>query len=125
MYKYYAAVSPAGSIFCIGGNVFSDIMSRFDDLIDGNTLKLADIDLEFVSTNAAMKKNNPRNPERALVRFQMMEIFTRIALTKYFKKGDVPTQLDAVKKIFEKYIIPFTKGFDCHIWRKDKLWNEK
>lgn len=107
MYKYYSAVSPAGQVFAIGNNVFSDIMSNFTDIIDNNTLKLADIDLEFVSTNAGPKKSNPRNPERSLVRFQMMEIFTRIAFTKYFKTGNCPTQLDAVIKMFETYIVPF------------------
>lgn len=78
-----------------------------------------------MATKAGLKKNNPRNPERSLVRFQMMEIFTRIALTKYFKTGEVSSQLEAVKKIFVDHIIPFTKDFDCHIWRGQKLWNEK
>jgi len=86
---------------------------------------LSDIDLEFVSTNAGPKNNNPRNPERSLVRFQMMEIFTRIAFTKYFKTKEVSSQLEAVEKLFNTYIIPFGKEFDCHSWRKEKLWNEK
>jgi len=84
-------------------------MSNFEDIVDNKTLKLADIDLEFVSTNAGPKNNNPQNPDRSLIRFQIMEIFTRIALTKYFKTKEVETQYSAVEKMFEEYIIPFTK----------------
>ena len=54
-----------------------------------------------------------------------MEIFTRIALTKYFKKGEASNPFEAVKKMFDKYIIPNFGSFDCHKWRKDYLWNEK
>ena len=125
IYKYYAAVSPAGNVFSIGNNVLSDIISNMGDLVDGSTIKLADIDLEFVSTNAGLKKNSNMNPERFLVRFQIMEIFTRIALTKYWKKGEVANPIDAVKKMFSQYITPFGKGFNCHTWRRTVLWNEK
>lgn len=63
-YKYYAAVAPAGHVFSIGTNVFSDILSNCPGAVDGKTLKISDLDLEFVSTNASIKKSNPRNPER-------------------------------------------------------------
>ena len=62
-YKYYAAIAPAGLIPSIGSNVFSDILSNCEGAIDNKTLKLSDLDLEFVSTNAGVKKH-PRNPER-------------------------------------------------------------
>lgn len=55
IYKYYAAVSPAGNVFSIGNNVLSDIINNMGDLVDGQSLKLSDIDLEFVSTNAGLK----------------------------------------------------------------------
>ncbi|CAI2375065.1 unnamed protein product [Moneuplotes crassus] len=125
LYKYYSSVSPMGNIFCIGNNTFNDIISHFDGIIDNQTLKLADIDLEFVSTNAGPKKSNPRNPERSLVRFQMMEIFTRIGLTKFFKTKESPTQVEAVERMFINYILPFTSKFDSNKWRMEQLWNEK
>jgi hypothetical protein len=107
IYKYYSAVSPTGQVFSIGNNVFSDIMSNFDGIVDNNTLKLADIDLEFVSTNAGPKTGNPRNPDRSLIRFQITEIFTRIALTKYFKTAVCASPLEAVTKLFDEWILPF------------------
>lgn len=125
IYKYYAAVSPAGNVFSIGNNVLSDIINSMGDIVDGVTIKLADIDLEFVSTNAALKKTSHLNPERFLVRYQMIEIFSRIAITKYFKSKAVKSILEAIQLMFEKHVTPFGKNFDCHIWRKERLWNEK
>ena len=53
-------------------------------MVDGELLKLADLDLEFISTNAGIK-NQALNPDRALVRYQVMEVLVRIAIQKYFK----------------------------------------
>ena len=43
------------------------MISNCHEFVDGKTFKISDLDLEFVATNAGTKKNNPRNPERALV----------------------------------------------------------
>ena len=53
----------------IGTNLFSEIVNSCKDFVDGKTFKMSDMDLEFVATNAGTKKNNPRNPERQLVRY--------------------------------------------------------
>ena len=69
VYKFYSAVDPIGLICCIGTNTYSDIISSCSDFIDGKSFKLSDLDLNFVATNSGIKKNNPRNPERCLVRY--------------------------------------------------------
>jgi len=51
-------------------------------MIDNTTLNLSDLDLEFVATNAG-KKKSLLNPDRSLVRYQILEVITRIALHKY------------------------------------------
>jgi hypothetical protein len=33
--------------------------------------------------------------------------------------------LDAVKRLFENNLLPFFKKFECHQFRKSKLWNEE
>ena len=66
VYKYYSAVSPAGQVFSIGTNAFSDIITNCEGSLDGRTLKISDLDLEFVATNAGSR--GLRNPERQLVR---------------------------------------------------------
>lgn len=69
MYKYYSAVDPVGNVCCIGTNTLTDIVNNCPDLIDSKTLKISDLDLEFVATKSGPKKSNPRNPERQLIRY--------------------------------------------------------
>ena len=77
LYKYYSAVAPAGLIPSIGTNTFSDIVSNCQGLVDNDTLKLSDLDLEFVATNAGVSKSK-FNPERQIVRHEIMEIFVSV-----------------------------------------------
>ena len=123
-YKYYSAVAPAGLIFSIGTNTLSDIVSNCHSLVDNDTLKLSDLDLEFVATNSGVVKHK-FNPERQICRHELMEIFVRIALTKYYKTKMVETMPDAVYKIFNENLKDFFSQFDCHKWRKERLWNEE
>ena len=57
-----------------------------DGMVDGKTLKLSDLDLEFIATKA-QNIQGKQNPERALVRHNWMEIFVRLCQTKYVKNG--------------------------------------
>lgn len=123
-YKFYSAVAPAGMIFSIGTNTFSDIVSNCKGLVDNDTLKLSDLDLEFVATNAGTNKGK-FNPDRQITRHEFMEIFVRIAITKYFKNKLVESIPAAVEKIFVDNLQPFFSKFDCHKWRREKLWNEQ
>jgi hypothetical protein len=63
-------------------NAFSDFIAS-THIMDGR-IRNTDIDLSFISTNGKDLKY-PQLYERALVRFQFMEIMVRIALDKYFK----------------------------------------
>jgi hypothetical protein len=62
---------------------------------DAQYLKLADADVEFISTNAG-NKGNKLNPERGLVRYQLMEIITRLAIYKFNRSKRVKTMAEAV-----------------------------
>lgn len=85
MYKQFAAFEPSGGVPCIGSNVFSDIMNQCN-VVDSQFVKLSDVDIETVASNAGKNKMaNPRNPERSLVRYQMIEMIVRLALRKYQK----------------------------------------
>ena len=88
-YKYYSGVDPVGLISSIGNNVCSEIISGCREFIDGKTFKLTDLDLNFVATNSGIKKNNPRNPERQLVRYQFMEFLVRITIDKFVKSKSI------------------------------------
>lgn len=85
IYKYFSAYEPQNSVPCIGTNVFSDIMNQCN-AVDSQYVMLSDIDIEMVASNAGKNKmSNPRNPERCLIRYQMIEMIVRLALRKYLK----------------------------------------
>ena len=90
--------------------------------IDGNTLKLADCDLEFLATNTGSRSK--LNPVNFLVRHNFMEVFVRMAQTKYTKTKQTKTYGDALRKFLKEYLSKFVEEFDCHKWRKEKLWKE-
>lgn len=124
-YKAHAAIAPAGQVFSIGTNVFSEMMQKSNGVLDGKLLKMSDIDLEFVATNAGPKKNNAMIPERQMIRYQSMEVLVRLATTKYFRSGTVKSVPLAVETFFDNEVLPYYNTFDCHKWRTEKLWNEK
>lgn len=75
---------------CIGIQTFSDVINSLNGFIDGKNMKLADLDLEFISTNAGGTKSK-MNPERMLVRHNWMEIFVRLAITRFVKNEKTAT----------------------------------
>lgn len=88
-------------------------------------MKLTDVDLEFISTNASNNKLRGRNnPDRQLIRFQFLEIFVRLALDKYYKPKLVETYEEAVIKTFKEHILPYFKSFNSDEFRWNRLYNE-
>ena len=83
------------------------------------------MDLEFVATNSSQNKPNPRNPERQLIRYQLMEILVRIAIDKFIKGGHTKSYAEALKLAFENHFLPFLKQFDSGKFRRERLWNEE
>ena len=53
-------------------------------MVDGNFLKISDVDLERIKANAN-ERNTKYNPKNNLVRHNFMEVFVRLADTKYLK----------------------------------------
>ena len=82
-------MNPSGCIWSIGTNVLSDTIYNCKELVDYKTLKLSDVDLEFITTKASGQQQfrERTNPERQLIRFQFLEIFVRLAVSKYYKSN--------------------------------------
>ena len=62
----------------IGNSTFLELVNSFGENSMGN-LSLSDIDLEFIATKSG-QKGSALNPERALVRYQLMEVLCRIGI---------------------------------------------
>jgi hypothetical protein len=85
-YRYYAALSARQGVPCIAMNVFSEFVKE-TNIVDDQLLKLSDVDLKFIACNASANKirKSPMNPDKALVRYQFMEIVVRLAEDKYIR----------------------------------------
>ena len=52
-YKHMSSMSPAGIVPSIGMNSMTELMLKARDFVDYVNIKLSDVDLAFISTNAA------------------------------------------------------------------------
>lgn len=101
------------------------MVNNLTGFIDGKNFNLADLDLEFISTNANGKAGK-RNPERMLVRHNWMEIFVRLAVTRFVKKEKIASgPLQAITIMFDQYLEPYFSKFQASVWRKNILHTEE
>lgn len=69
-YKHLSYLSPNGNVPSIGMNMISELMLKAKDFVDYTSIKLSDVDLAFISTNAAtarvyqFRAEECNNPER-------------------------------------------------------------
>lgn len=104
-------------------NSFGEFIAS-TNIIDGR-MKTTDVDLNFISTNGK-DVTFPNTYEKALVRYQFMEVIVRIAQDKYLRSGACKSIKEAVRRLFEDDMIKaklleFDKAQD---WRDTRYWNE-
>jgi hypothetical protein len=64
------------------------------------------VDRLFIATNVELEAIDD-NPDKALCRFEYLEIIVRLANVKFKESGLVPTHSEALKKILEENIFPY------------------
>jgi len=123
-YKHFAAIGAPSEIWSIPLNTYTDFCSSAG-IIDGKVLKLSDFDRIFIATyTKTEKEKNPRNPDRALVRYQFMEGLVRIADQKYINTGMVTSYPEALKLLLQEHVVPYISKFDHQKWRVERYWVE-
>jgi NLR family CARD domain-containing protein 3 len=124
-YKLTAGQDAAGNNMSIGKYMFGALMQNCGDLVDGKTLKIADLDLAMIAVKAADSKIKNKNvPADQLVRYNFLEIQIRLAEQKYIKSGLFKKFSEAVPTMLDSYMLPLFAKTDSHIWRKNTLWTE-
>jgi len=122
-YKYFAAIGVSGDLFSVPINAFTEFLNQAG-IVDGKLIKLSEIDILFITTNAVSVKQ-PFNPDRALVRYQFMEILVRIAVDKYVKQKVCATPSEALKLLLDGDVLKVLSVYNTQDWRETKLWNHK
>ena len=94
-------------------------------LVDDQTLKRAQVDLAFVAVNFDDDQVEG-NPQRAICRYEFMEMLVRLAASKYIKdKKSEMTHAEALDKfisedLLKHYTLPPWQEFrDKELWTKE------
>ena len=129
-YKYYSALGRTENLFSINKLILSDFIAHKIFLYDGD--HLMDMDLTFSGV-----KGRPKiakfQPKTALVRFEFLELFFRLAIKRYFDSiiyinciaKEVDTEEAAVERFFTINIAPNCSQFNCQQFRNNRYWNEE
>jgi hypothetical protein len=88
--------------------------------IDKN-LKQYQIDNHFVMVNFE-EVDQGDNPNKALIRFEFIEMLVRMAKDKYFRPGIASSVTEAFEMVIEKNLMPITVAHEWHGWREKELW---
>ncbi|KAL4479127.1 hypothetical protein ABPG72_008957 [Tetrahymena utriculariae] len=126
-YKYLSCTGIANDVFCITQNPFSNFTQKAQ-IIDNNLLFIRDIDFNFISaSNIALKAKTYRNPDKALIRNEFLEVMGRIALDKYIRNEKAKANAEAMKMFFyEEGLLNHLYEFDSpQEWRKTRYWNQE
>lgn len=123
-YKHFAAIGAPSEIWSIPLNTYTEFCLTAG-IIDGKLMKLSDFDRVFIATYTRTdKERNPRNPDRALVRYQFLEGLVRLSDQKYISNGLATTIPEALKMLLEENVKPYITKFDHQKWRVERYWNE-
>jgi hypothetical protein len=93
-------------------------------------MRSKDADLKFIATvtDPSLVKN-PRNPEKAIIRYQFLELWVRLAEQKFITSGTTTSYSEALQRILNEHVLPYIKQndslFNANKWREERYWNEK
>ncbi|KAL4468589.1 hypothetical protein ABPG74_005092 [Tetrahymena malaccensis] len=127
VYKYYASLGIVGDIPCITQNQFSNISLKMK-LTDGKNFKISDLDYNFITVNSSKnKEKNYRNPDKAMIRFEFLEVIARIAIDKYIRSGACKYAQECLDNFFSNKQVreKFEEIEDPQAWRDNKYWIEE
>lgn len=92
-------------------------------LTDGKLFKISDLDYNFITVNSSKNKDkNYRNPDKAMIRFEFIEVFARIAIDKYIRTGVCKNALDSLEIFFSSKSVreKLEEIEDPQTWRDTK-----
>jgi NLR family CARD domain-containing protein 3 len=124
-YKYLAGVGTGsgGGVFSIPLNCYTDFVKQID-LVNGKDIRFAESDTLFLTQNKR-NKTSYLNPGVALVRYQFLEVLSRLALKRYEDTKLANSKGEAIKMMYERNLYPFYGKDDPQKFRDEKYWVEE
>ncbi|EAR90528.1 hypothetical protein TTHERM_00118760 (macronuclear) [Tetrahymena thermophila SB210] len=125
-YKYHSSLGMIGDIPAISQSQFVALANKMK-ISDGKLCKISDVDYNFISAlSSTSKQQNYRNPDKAVIRFQFLELIVRIACDKYMRNGNCKNVQKTLNKFFSRKSVSqmFEEIEDPQQWRDQRYWNE-
>ena len=104
VYRRLSAYGVSGIILAVGWNTFREFMTQTIAITDKTNLKPEDVDRLFIAVNSGGQKKTAMNPDKALVRFEMLEIMLRSAIKKYCEGGELEGEAQAVEALWSSFL---------------------
>ncbi|CAK71521.1 unnamed protein product (macronuclear) [Paramecium tetraurelia] len=125
IYKFYSSNGYFQSeCFSISFQSYIKMIQQIG-IIDNESVKLQDVEIDLASIKNNIDPKYLYNPEKALIRFQFLEMFFRLANDKYVRTNIVKNHADAVYRLIREFKEHF-KNFDtCQKWRDERYWNKE
>ncbi|CAD8082483.1 unnamed protein product [Paramecium sonneborni] len=125
IYKYFSSFGyqpPQFDVFCIQFGQFNKILSP---LIDGENLKQSDLESDLVSIKNNVDSKYIYNPDKAIIRYQFMEVLFRLANDKYIRSGQCKNFADAVYRLLKELEQHYEILDNSQQWRKQRFWTKE
>jgi len=104
---------------CISWIDFSNFCEQCH-IYDKNVV-FATIDRIFIATNVELEKIDD-NPDKALCRYEFLEILCRIANAKFKETGICGSHSESLKKLLDEHILPNANPSPWQEFRDEQLW---
>jgi Ran GTPase-activating protein (RanGAP) involved in mRNA processing and transport len=124
-YRHYSSVGVVSDIWSLRQMEINEFCKQ-TGIKDPKLLDEKEIGLVSIKAYTKDKAfaGNPRNPDKAIVRYQMMEFLLRLC-EECINKGLWTTFPEALKTILDVNVLPHCRTFNWEDFRKKKYWNEE
>ncbi|CAD8172456.1 unnamed protein product [Paramecium pentaurelia] len=127
VYKFYSSLGyqpPNFDVFCIQIPQYMKLINKLA-IIDGDLLKQQDVEIDIVSLKNNIDPKYIYNPDKALVRYQFLEMFFRIANDKYIRNDIYKSYADALFRLLKEFKEQYEYFDNIQEWRTQRLWTRE
>ena len=140
-FEFYSAMGNSSDLSQMLFNQCMDMLGDMDIPEDNKYINKGALDRLFVEANVEGEEQQDNdvgdaNADRALMRFELLELFVRISVAKFMTtkriSGDFNGILESVKTLVVDHVLPNTGEGSCNAalhdiddWRREHLYNKE
>lgn len=118
--SYKTLSSYSGSeIPCVGSNTFVELLTQSN--VFDNLYAISDFGVNWNSSMVPSIKNQLYNPGSSLVRYEYLEIITRVAYDRYIRTKSTNALYEAIQSLMTDHLLPKLQSLCTDKWRTEYL----